>query len=76
MPRKVDDRFINVVLTGDGPGGPTAAGVYRLPPGLRQPILQGMQEKGPDGYQPIIDAYYRLISKDPTKDTTRDRLVP
>jgi hypothetical protein len=39
------------------------AALYKLPPNIRQPLLQGMQEKGPEGYQPLIDAYYRELSK-------------
>ncbi|HUU11716.1 MAG TPA: hypothetical protein VM431_14410 [Phycisphaerae bacterium] len=37
---------------------------YRLPPKLRQPLVEGMQERGPEAYQPLIDAYYRQLSED------------
>ena len=37
------------------------AGLYRLPPQVRQPLLEGMAERGPSGYQPIIDAYFRQL---------------
>lgn len=47
-----------VEITGDG------AALYRLPPRLREPLIQGMQERGPEGYQRLIDAYYRQLSKD------------
>jgi hypothetical protein len=40
------------------------AAIYRLPPRLRQPLLQGMQERGPEGYQPLIDAYYRQLTQE------------
>ena len=40
------------------------AAVYRLPPRLREPLIQGMQERGPQGYQPLIDAYYRQLSRE------------
>ena len=30
----------------------------------REPLIQGMQEKGPEAYQRLIDAYYRQLSKD------------
>ncbi len=37
------------------------ATLYRLPAEVRQPIIRGMTEKGPDGYQPLIDAYFRSL---------------
>jgi hypothetical protein len=37
---------------------------YQLPPRLREPLLEGMQERGPEGYQPMIDAYFRELSKE------------
>ncbi len=40
------------------------AALYRLPPHLREPLLQAMQAQGPEGYQPLIDAYYRELSKE------------
>ncbi|QNN23119.1 DUF4175 domain-containing protein [Planctomycetales bacterium ZRK34] len=40
------------------------AALHRLPPNLRQPLLQGMQERGPEGYQPLIDAYYRQLTQE------------
>ena len=40
------------------------AALYKLPPRIRDPLLQGMQEKGPEGYQPLIDAYFRELSKE------------
>ena len=43
------------------------AALYRLPPWLRQPLLQGMQERGPEAYQPLIDAYYRQLSEEVEK---------
>lgn len=43
------------------------ATLYRLPPWLRQPLLQGMQERGPEAYQPLIDAYYRQLSEEVEK---------
>jgi len=45
------------------PSGGSAA-LYRLPPGLRQSLVQGMQERGPEAYQPLIDAYYRQLSEE------------
>ena len=41
--------------------------VYRLPPWLRQPLVEGMQERGPEAYQPLIDAYYRSLSEEVEK---------
>ncbi|MBE3068967.1 MAG: hypothetical protein IMZ66_01890, partial [Planctomycetes bacterium] len=45
----------------DVPPGQGAA-LYRLPPWMRQPLVEGMQERGPEAYQPLIDAYYRQLS--------------
>ncbi|NQT93904.1 MAG: hypothetical protein HQ559_14180, partial [Lentisphaerae bacterium] len=39
------------------------ARLYRLPPALRAPLLQGMQEEGPEGYRQFIAAYYRQLSE-------------
>ncbi len=41
--------------------------LYRLPPWLRQPLVEGMQERGPEAYQPLIDAYYRSLSEEVEK---------
>jgi hypothetical protein len=38
-----------------------AAGFYRLPPHIRDPLIQGLKEAAPEGYQPLIDAYYRQL---------------
>ncbi|HTU24964.1 MAG TPA: hypothetical protein VMF30_06180 [Pirellulales bacterium] len=40
------------------------ARLYQLPPRVREPLLEGMQERGPEGYQPLIDAYFRELSKE------------
>ena len=37
------------------------ATLYRLPAEVRQPLIRGMTEKGPQGYQPLIDAYFRSL---------------
>jgi hypothetical protein len=43
---------------------PTAGpALYRLPPQLRDAILGGINEQGPPGYQPLIDAYYRQLTE-------------
>ena len=31
---------------------------------LRGPLLEGMQERGPEGYQSMIDAYFRELNKE------------
>jgi hypothetical protein len=51
--------------------GDSGQAVYRLPPRLREPLIQGMQERGPEGYQPLIDAYYRQISRDASDTSTK-----
>ncbi|MAE63382.1 MAG: hypothetical protein CMJ18_03845 [Phycisphaeraceae bacterium] len=43
--------------------GRQRATFYRLPPSIRHPLIQGMGERGPDGYQHLIDAYYRLLAE-------------
>lgn len=39
------------------------AELYKLPPRIREPLLQGMRDQGPEGYQDLIDAYYRHLSR-------------
>ncbi|MAE59911.1 MAG: hypothetical protein CMJ49_00990 [Planctomycetaceae bacterium] len=39
------------------------AAVYRLPPSRREPLLQSMQERGPEAYQELIDAYYQQLTQ-------------
>ncbi len=55
--------IMSVDLSGIELNGQGAA-LYRLPPRVRDPLIQGMQEKGPEAYQRLIDAYYRQLSKD------------
>jgi hypothetical protein len=45
------------------PGRVSPASMYKLPPHLRQPLLDGMRDRVPEGYQPLIDAYYRQLSE-------------
>ena len=40
-----------------------SAAVYRLPPAVRQPLLEGMSQEGPEAYQKLIDTYYRELSR-------------
>lgn len=49
------------VLNPMDPNLPSA--FYRLPPHLRQALLQGMNEAGPKPYQKLIDAYHRQLSE-------------
>lgn len=42
--------------------------LYRLPPRIREPLIEGMSEQGPDGYQPLIDEYYRLLRQPEVKE--------
>ncbi|MCK4293056.1 MAG: hypothetical protein KAY65_07650 [Planctomycetes bacterium] len=55
-------RIINVGYADDDIAPVEGAALYRLPPWLRQPLIQGMQERGPEAYQPLIEAYYRDLS--------------
>lgn len=38
--------------------------LYRLPPSIRQPLIRAMKQRGPAGYQPLIDAYYRELTQE------------
>jgi hypothetical protein len=63
-------------MAGARPGGIVAGAVplgsdprsrakfYQLPPRMRGPLLEGMQERGPEGYQSMIDAYFRELNKE------------
>jgi hypothetical protein len=39
-------------------------GLHRLPPEVRQSLLEAMEERGPAAYQPWIDAYFRKLTED------------
>lgn len=39
------------------------AALYRLPPHWREPMLEALHAPGPEGYQPLIDAYFRTLSE-------------
>ncbi len=55
-------RAITIGYTNEDTAAVEGATLYRLPPWLRQPLIQGMQERGPEAYQPLIEAYYRDLS--------------
>ena len=40
------------------------AAVYKLPPRIRDPLLEGMRQRGPAAYQNVIDTYFRQLGKD------------
>jgi len=40
------------------------AAIYKLPPHVRDPLLDGMRQRGPDAYQGVIDSYFRQLGKD------------
>lgn len=59
-------RIGEVIMTDLGSLDLTAdqrAALYRLPPQLRVSLMEGMRERGPEGYQQLIDAYYRQLSR-------------
>jgi hypothetical protein len=37
---------------------------FKLPPHLRQELLDGLREKGPAAYQQILEEYYRSIARE------------
>jgi hypothetical protein len=39
------------------------AAILKLPPRLREELLQGMEERGPEGYGPFIQNYFRRLSE-------------
>ncbi|MFW5682176.1 MAG: hypothetical protein ACOC1G_04140, partial [Phycisphaeraceae bacterium] len=45
-----------------------SAAIYRLPPAVRQPLLEGMSQEGPEAYQKLIDTYYRELSRRADQD--------
>ena len=40
------------------------AAIYRLPPRIRDPLLEGMRQRGPAAYQDVIDTYFRQLGKE------------
>jgi hypothetical protein len=40
------------------------AALYKLPPRIRDPLLEGMRQRGPAAYQDVIDTYFRQLGKD------------
>ncbi|MBU6276019.1 MAG: hypothetical protein KGQ61_05250 [Planctomycetes bacterium] len=40
------------------------AALERLPPRVRDPLLEGMREQGPAAYREVIDTYFRRLGKD------------
>jgi hypothetical protein len=41
--------------------------VLRLQPRLREQLLQGMHEQGPDGYRQFIDEYFKRLTETKSK---------
>lgn len=40
------------------------AALYKLPPHIRDPLLDGMRQRGPEAYQGVIDSYFRRLGRD------------
>lgn len=40
------------------------AALYKLPPHIRDTLLEGMRQRGPAAYQGVIDTYFRQLGKD------------
>ena len=40
------------------------AAIQKLPPRVRDPLLEGMRERGPAAYQEVIDTYFRNLGRD------------
>ena len=43
--------------------------LLKLPPRVREDLLQGMREQGPEGYGPFIEEYFKRLTetKEPAK---------
>ena len=41
----------------------TRAVLLKLPPRIREELLQGLREEGPEGYQQFIRNYYQRLAK-------------
>ena len=37
--------------------------LLKLPPRVREELLQGMQEQGPEGYRQFIDDYFKRLTE-------------
>lgn len=40
------------------------AAIYKLPPSVRDPLLEGMRQRGPAAYQGVIDTYFRQLGRE------------
>jgi type II secretory pathway pseudopilin PulG len=40
------------------------AAIYKLPQRVRDPLLEGMRQRGPAAYQDVIDTYFRQLGRD------------
>jgi hypothetical protein len=54
----------DATATGAGLQPGERARLFRLPPSVREPLLQGMEEPAPPGYRGLVEAYYRQLSED------------
>lgn len=59
-----DGLVVGVFADGLEQGSLHRAGLYRLPPELREPLIQGLQERAPEGYRHLVDTYYRELSRE------------
>ena len=40
------------------------AAIERLPPHVRDPLLEGMRQRGPEAYRGVIEAYFRRLGEE------------
>ena len=41
----------------------TRAVILKLPPRVREELLQGLREQGPEGYGPFIEDYFKRLTE-------------
>lgn len=42
----------------------TRAAIEKLPPHVRDPLLEGMRERGPEAYRGVIEAYFKRLGQE------------
>jgi len=42
----------------------TRAAIEKLPPHVRDPLLEGMRQRGPEAYRGVIEAYFKRLGEE------------
>jgi hypothetical protein len=40
------------------------AAIEKLPPHVRDPLLEGMRQQGPEAYRGVIEAYFKRLGQE------------